>query len=158
MIFKSGDKIFLSVKNIRVRKFCKKLTNRYLDSFKISEKINNNAYKLELLNQYRKLNDFFYISFLKSYVRRAGEKLSDSILINKNNRFLIDRLLNERISKGKIEYLIKWIEYPDYNNIWEPLQNLDNCEIAIYDFRMRRASERSAKRVKKIRKRQRKRS
>jgi hypothetical protein len=50
MIYKFSDEIFLSVKNIRVRKFCKILTNRYLDSFKISEKINNNVYKLELLN------------------------------------------------------------------------------------------------------------
>jgi hypothetical protein len=50
MIFKFSDEIFLSVKNIRVRKFCKKLTDRYLGSFKISEKINNNVYKLELLN------------------------------------------------------------------------------------------------------------
>jgi hypothetical protein len=50
MTFKFSDKIFLSVKNIRIRKSYKKLTNRYLDSFKISEKINNNAYKLELPN------------------------------------------------------------------------------------------------------------
>jgi hypothetical protein len=50
MIFKSDNKIFLSAKNIRVRKFCKKLTDRYLDSFKISEKIIDNAYKLKLLN------------------------------------------------------------------------------------------------------------
>jgi hypothetical protein len=33
IIFKSGDRIFLSAKNICVRKFCKKLTNRYLDFF-----------------------------------------------------------------------------------------------------------------------------
>jgi hypothetical protein len=90
-----------------VRKSYKKLTNRYLDSFKISEKINNNIYKLELLNQYGKLNDFFYMNLLKFYVRRAGEEFPDPILIDKNNRFLIDRLLNERISKGKIKYLIK---------------------------------------------------
>jgi hypothetical protein len=50
MIFKFSDKIFLSVKNIRVRKSYKKLTEYYLDSFKISEKINNNVYKLKLLN------------------------------------------------------------------------------------------------------------
>jgi hypothetical protein len=48
--FKSDNEIFLSAKNIRMRKFCKKLTNRYLDSFKIFEKINDNAYKLELSN------------------------------------------------------------------------------------------------------------
>jgi hypothetical protein len=90
-----------------VRKFCKKLTNRYLDFFKIFEKINNNVYKLELSNQYGRLNNFFYMNFLKFYVRRAGEEFSDPILIDKNNRFLIDRLLDERISKGKIKYLIK---------------------------------------------------
>jgi hypothetical protein len=107
MIFKSGDEIFLSVKNIRVRKFCKKLTDRYLNSFKISEKINDNVYKLKLPNQYRRLNDFFYINFLKFYVRKVDEKFPDLILIDKNNRFLINRLLDERISKRKIEYLIK---------------------------------------------------
>jgi hypothetical protein len=107
MIFKFNDKIFLSVKNIRMRKFCKKLTDRYLNSFKISEKINNNAYRLKLPNQYRRLNDFFYINFLKSYVRKAGEESLGLILIDKDDRFLIDRLLDERISKGKIKYLIK---------------------------------------------------
>jgi hypothetical protein len=50
-------------------------------------------------------------------VRRAGEKSPDSILIDKDNKFLINRLLNERISKEEIEYLIKWIGYPNYNNI-----------------------------------------
>jgi hypothetical protein len=49
-------------------------------------------------------------------VRKAGEKFPDPILIDKNDRFLIDRLLDERILKGKIEYLVKWVKYPDYNN------------------------------------------
>jgi hypothetical protein len=62
---------------------------------------------LELPNQYEKLNDFFYISFLESYVRKADEKFPDPILIDEDNNFLINRLLNERISKGKIKYLIK---------------------------------------------------
>jgi hypothetical protein len=40
-------------------------------------------------------------------MRRTDEKFPGSILINKNNKFLIDRLLDERISKRKIKYLIK---------------------------------------------------
>jgi hypothetical protein len=107
MIFKSGDEIFLSVKNIRVRKFCKKLTDRYLNSFKISEKINDNVYKLKLPNQYRRLNDSFYMNLLNFYVRRAGEKSPNSISIDKNDKFLMDRLLDERISKKKFEYLVR---------------------------------------------------
>jgi hypothetical protein len=62
---------------------------------------------LELLNQYKRLNDSFYINLLKFHVRKAGEKFPDLILIDENNRFLIDRLLGERISKEKIEYLVK---------------------------------------------------
>jgi hypothetical protein len=50
-------------------------------------------------------------------VRKTGEESPDLILIDKDDKFLIDRLLDERISKEKIEYLIKWIGYPDYDNI-----------------------------------------
>jgi hypothetical protein len=107
MIFKSDDKIFLSVKNIRVRKFCKKLTNRYLNFFRIFEKINDNIYKLELLNQYGRLNDPFYVNLLQSYERRVGEEPPGPISIDKDDRFLMDRLLDERISKRKIKYLVK---------------------------------------------------
>jgi hypothetical protein len=57
------------------------------------------------------------MSFLKFYVRKTGEKLPGPILIDKNNRFLVDRLLDERISKEKVKYLVKWIGYPNYNNI-----------------------------------------
>jgi hypothetical protein len=40
-------------------------------------------------------------------VRKTGEKSPDLILIDENNRFLMNRLLDERISKGKVKYLIK---------------------------------------------------
>jgi hypothetical protein len=70
-------------------------------------KINDNAYRLELPSQYGRLNDSFHVSLLESYVRRAGEELPDPISIDEDNRFLMDRLLDERISKKKIKYLIK---------------------------------------------------
>jgi hypothetical protein len=54
-------------------------------------------------------------------VRKINEEFPNSILIDKDDRFLINRLLNERISKGKIEYLIKWVGYPDHDNIWKSL-------------------------------------
>jgi hypothetical protein len=50
-------------------------------------------------------------------VRKAGEEPPNPILINKDNKFLVDRLLDERILKKKVKYLIKWVGYPDYDNI-----------------------------------------
>jgi hypothetical protein len=50
-------------------------------------------------------------------VRKAGEKFLNPILIDENNKLLINRLLDERILKEKIKYLVKQIGYSDYNNI-----------------------------------------
>jgi hypothetical protein len=50
-------------------------------------------------------------------VRKIGEESSNLILIDEDDKLLINRLLDERISKEKIEYLIKWIRYSDHNNI-----------------------------------------
>jgi hypothetical protein len=47
------------------------------------------------------------MNFLEFYVRKADEEFPGSILIDKDDRFLVDRLLDERISKKKIEYLVK---------------------------------------------------
>jgi hypothetical protein len=47
------------------------------------------------------------MNFLKFYVRKISEESPNSILIDKDDKFLIDRLLNERILKRKIKYLIK---------------------------------------------------
>jgi hypothetical protein len=47
------------------------------------------------------------MSLLEFYVRKADEESPNFILIDKNDRFLIDRLLDERILKKKFKYLIK---------------------------------------------------
>jgi hypothetical protein len=47
------------------------------------------------------------MNLLEFYVRKAGEESPDSILIDKDDIFLMNYLLNERISKKRIEYLIK---------------------------------------------------
>jgi hypothetical protein len=44
--FTIRDKIFINVKNLRVRKSCKKLTDRYIEFFKMSKFVNPNAYEL----------------------------------------------------------------------------------------------------------------
>jgi hypothetical protein len=40
-------------------------------------------------------------------MRKAGEEFPDPKSIDENDKFLINRLLDERISKAKSEYLIK---------------------------------------------------
>ena len=42
----------------------------------------------------------------------------------------------EQILKRKgQQYLVKWKDYPDSENTWEPLRNLANCQLLLQQFR-----------------------
>jgi hypothetical protein len=85
--FAIRDKILINVKNLRVRKSYKKLTDRYVGSFKMSKSVNFNAYELKLSKTYKRLYRTFLISLLEPYSRRKGEKPSGPVDLNKENRF-----------------------------------------------------------------------
>jgi hypothetical protein len=85
--FAIRDKILINVKNFRVRKPYKKLTNRYIGSFKMSKSINSNIYELELSKTYKRLYRTFLVSLLKSYSRKESEKSFKLVDLDKKNRF-----------------------------------------------------------------------
>jgi hypothetical protein len=85
--FAIGDEVLINVKNLRVRKSCKKLTDRYIRPFKISKSVSPNAYELELPKTYERLHRTFPISLLEPYFRREGEKSPRSVDLDKKDRF-----------------------------------------------------------------------
>jgi hypothetical protein len=85
--FAIRDKILINVKNLRVRKSCKKLTDRYIGPFKMSKFISPNAYELELFETYERLYRTFLISLLESYSRKKGEEPPKPIDLDKKDRF-----------------------------------------------------------------------
>ena len=99
-----------------MRKSYKKLINHYIGSFKIKKIISLNIYQLELPEQYERLYKTFYISLLKSYIRRTDEEPPRPVSLNKNNKYQIKSIRKERILKNKTQFLIKWVNYPKYQN------------------------------------------
>jgi hypothetical protein len=87
IFFAIKDKIFINVKNFRVRKLCKKLTDRYIRSFKVSKFVGLNAYELEFFKIYERFYRMFLISLLKPYSRKKGEEFFKPIDLNKKDRF-----------------------------------------------------------------------
>jgi len=74
--------------------------------------------------------------------------------------FTVEKIVDMRVRNGKKEYLLKWRGYPDSENTWEPMENLD-CPDMIDAFeeklkkkkeeRKRKAEdEGSAKKKKKV--------
>ncbi|MDI9312899.1 MAG: DDE-type integrase/transposase/recombinase [Limnohabitans sp.] len=42
----------------------------------------------------------------------------------KEDYYRIEKVIRKRKNKGKIEYLIKWLGYPETYNTWEPAENI----------------------------------
>ncbi|XP_026465862.1 chromobox protein homolog 1-like [Ctenocephalides felis] len=50
-----------------------------------------------------------------------------------SNIFTVDKILDKRVRKGKIEYLIRWENYSTDHDSWEPLENL-MCPYTIREY------------------------
>lgn len=47
--------------------------------------------------------------------------------------YIVEKVLDKRTVKGKIQYLLKWKGYKEEESTWEPVENLD-CEELIKTF------------------------
>jgi chromobox protein 1 len=46
----------------------------------------------------------------------------------------IEKLMDKRVVKGKVQYLVKWKGYGDFDNTWVEEANLQNAQEAIASF------------------------
>lgn len=84
--------------------------------------------------------------FLPARTMGNNKKSTDSG--SEEEEYSVEKVVNKRVLKnGKVEYLLKWKGYPEEENTWEPVENLD-CPalIAQYEESIKK-SEKSKKPV-----------
>ena len=67
-----NDLMLLLTKNLKQKRLSKKLSHKFVKSFRMKDKTDEQAYCLMLLNIYRIYNTF-YVLLLKSYLHRADD-------------------------------------------------------------------------------------
>ncbi len=151
--FQMKDKVLLQSMNICMLRSKKKIDHRQLKSFKILKKINMQAYKLELFERYDAIHSIFYVSLLKFWHSHDENSKLQIILIKEKEKWEIKKILDQRIKKEKIEYLVQWADSSLCENFWESMKNLSNAKKIIENYKIeRQVHQLTAKKSKKKKK------
>ena len=117
--YKIKSKMFLNERNIITARFFKKLNDKMLDFF-INLNFVDSLYKLKLSKSMH-VHDVFYSDLLRSVVNDflpdQKNEFLDLIVINDEDEWKIDDILNSHWYQRRFQYRIKWNDY-DNNFNW----------------------------------------
>ena len=145
--FQVNDLVWLLKRNIKSTRPTSKLDHKRLGPFKIIKQINPVTFELELPTSYR-IHNCFHVSLLEpvneAYLLNPKEPPLESIVVDDQEVFYVDKILDSKMVNEKHYYLIKWYGCPDSENTWEPIDNLTGCDEALNDFNAHRSKFDSA--------------
>lgn len=126
--YKEGDYVLLSTKNLNTNfraKNAHKFQSPYIGPFKIIQKISEVAFKLDLPKSFQ-IHNVFYSGLLKKYVGELPKVIPDPPVLLSDNilGYYVETILRRRKKGRSYQYLVKWLNYPEYESTWEPRSNL----------------------------------
>ena len=126
---KKGDRVYLLTKNLKTPRPTKKLDHKKVGPFLLQEVLGPRTFRL-LLPPDAKVRSVFDLSLLT----RASDQTPLATAFNYQHEGQVEFEVEKIVAKGPRGYLVKWKDYPDNENTWEPAQNLQNCQQKLREF------------------------
>ncbi|KAF8698606.1 hypothetical protein RHS03_07507, partial [Rhizoctonia solani] len=120
--FKIGEEAWLDAKNMKLKTLSPKLTKQRLGPFKVTKKISNRAYRLELPPTMR-IHNVFYVGLLSKVKRdkkRSFENWPPPVTIDGEEEYEVKGITDMEERNGKWFFQVKWKGYGSKENTWEP--------------------------------------
>ena len=136
LTLKERDKVYLLQKNIKMTRPSNKLNHVKIRPFKIIRDIKETSFKLKLSEGMQQKHSVFYIFLLKSALTEVLilMQVSDNYLMKQEEWYKVEQILKHKNINHKWHYLVKWKEYPNSENTWEFVTNLNDCKQAIEKY------------------------
>ena len=130
---KKGDKVYLLTRNWKTKKpKTKKLDNIKVRLFSVKEKTEPVNIKIQLPRDAR-VHPNFHISMIEPADQSTPLQETFHYQPEEEQEFKAEQILKRKDQR----YLVKWKNYPDSENTWEPLTNLVNCQLLLQQFRQK---------------------
>jgi hypothetical protein len=136
--YEIGDKVYLDGGNIHTTRPAKKLDDKRYGPFEITEKVGSRAFKLKLPKTW-KIHPVFNVVKLHPYHPPETEIQAQPpppppITVEGEPEYEVEAVLDSRIRRGKLQYLVKWVGYPREESSWEPEDSVANAPERVADF------------------------
>ena len=139
-----GSQVLLSSAHItlasQAARPSRKLQPRFIGPYRVLQQVSPVAYKLELPESL-KVHPVFHVSLLRPYEDPASipnrpkpPTPPPPVTINNESEYEAEKLLDRRTRRHRLEYLVKWVGYPEHDASWEPIDNLKNSAELVQDY------------------------
>jgi len=120
-----------------------KLTEHFVGPYKIKGIISSNTVELELPKSIR-IHPVVNISRVRLYKPQVeGQKKIPPklVIIEGEEEFEVEKILNKRIVRGKEKFLVRWKGYTAEGDTWESKENLENAKELVEKFKRKYREE-----------------
>ena len=140
--FAPGDRVYLDSSDIQTTRPSKKLSHRRLGPYPVVRRVGRYAYHLTLPHSMRRLHPVFNVVKLTlappdPIAGRRRTAPPPPELIDGEEEYIVEEILDSRMFRHKLQYLVKWEGYGIENNSWEYSDNLNNAAEVVADFHAR---------------------
>ena len=132
--YQVGDKVWLETENLKLSCPSKKLSEKCIGPYPIVEIKSSNAVQLKLPRTI-KIHLVVNVSHVRPYKpsRIPQQSALEPPPSEIEGEFEYE-ILDSRLYRGNLQYLVKWLGYTEEHNTWEPLSNLKNAKEAVKEF------------------------
>jgi hypothetical protein len=137
--YEIGDQVYLEGLHISTNRPSKKLEDRRYGPFRITAKIGERAYKLQLPLTWKRIHPVFNTVLLRP-ARPSTSTLQQRptppppIMTKEGEEYEVEKVLDSRVRRGRLQYLVKWTGFPREENSWVPARNMRNAKKKVQEF------------------------
>ena len=140
--FRERDLVWLEGCNLKTDQPTSKLAAKRYGPFPVERVLSPVTYQLTLLTQW-KVHPVFHVDLLTLYKETTFHGTNcmrpPPDLINDEEEYKVEKVLDSRVHgcNRKVQYLVKWVRYPDSNNQWLDADQLTANDV-IREYKKRR--------------------